>query len=140
MNNLFKNTLQNRKIFYRILKHTPMEQLLKIPDGFRNNVFWNIGHVVVTQQLLTYDRSSLSMKIPDNMVERFRKGSVPDGRMTQQEKDQLSTYVFSTIERTEEDYRAGVFKSYRKFTTATNAEIASVDDALIFNLFHEGLH
>lgn len=140
LKNLFENTLQNRKIFYRILKHTADDDLLKIPDGFRNNVFWNLGHVVVTQQLLTYESSNLPMNIPANMVEKFRKGSVPDALITQQEKDELSAYLFSAIEITEADYWANVFKTYRQFSTATNAVIKSVDDALVFNLFHEGLH
>ncbi|WP_370628048.1 DinB family protein [Cellulophaga sp. HaHa_2_1] len=53
MEKLFNITLQNRKILYKFLKDTPREQLLKIPEGFRNNIWWNIAHVVVTQQVLS---------------------------------------------------------------------------------------
>jgi len=31
-----------------------LEQLNKIPEGFNNNLIWNIAHCVVTQQLLCY--------------------------------------------------------------------------------------
>jgi len=137
---LFQTTLQNRKILYRILKNTPNEELLIIPKGFRNNIYWNIAHVVVTQQLLTYERSNLQMHLPTSMIEKFRKGSVPDGQGTQEEFDELSAYLFSTIELTQADFEANVFKTYDQFTTATNSEIKSVSDALAFNLFHEGLH
>lgn len=140
MKNLLQTLLQNRKILYRILKHTTKEELLRIPEGFRNNVYWNIGHIVVTQQLLIYGRSNLQMIVPSDFVEKFRKGSVPNGLASEEEIDELSGYLFTTIERTVADFEAEVFNSYDGFTTATNFEIKNVDDALVFNLFHEAMH
>lgn len=92
------------------------------------------------QQLLTYDHSNLQMNVPAYMIEKFRKGTVPDGQASQHEIDELSAYLFSTIAHTESDYEASVFKTYEQFTTASKFVIKSIDDALIFNLFHEGLH
>lgn len=80
------------------------------------------------------------MSVPTKFVEKFRKGTVPDGQATQKEIDELSAYLFSTVENTKADYEAKVFKTYEAFTTATKFEIKSIDDALVFNLFHEGLH
>lgn len=140
MNIVLETTLQHRKIFYRILKQTPNEELLQIPVGYRNNIFWNIAHVLVTQQLLTYNRSNLPMIVPKYIIEKFRKGTVPDGRATQEEMNEISSYLFSTIELTRVDYEANVFKTYDQFTTDSKSEIRSVNDALVFNLFHEGMH
>jgi len=36
-----------------------LEQLNKIPEGFSNNLIWNIGHIIVTQQVLIYKLSNL---------------------------------------------------------------------------------
>ena len=140
MENLFNICLQNRKSLYLILQRTPREQLLKIPNGYRNNIWWNIAHTVVTQQLLMYGRSKLPMMVDSALVEKFRKGTVPDGTATEEEIAAVTACLFTTIETAQKDYKAGVFKDYEAFTTSSKVEVKSIDDALAFNVFHEGLH
>jgi len=50
LKNQLQITLQNRKNLYDVLTQTPKSDLLKIPEGFRNNIWWNIAHVVVTDE------------------------------------------------------------------------------------------
>ncbi|QXP56828.1 DinB family protein [Cellulophaga sp. HaHa_2_95] len=140
MEKLFNITLQNRKILYKFLKDTPREQLLKIPEGFRNNIWWNIAHVVVTQQVLIYKLSGVPMRVSDELVEKFRKGSVPDGNATDEEIDLISGFLFSTVEWMQEDYDNDVFKSFATYTTSVNITLSTVEDAIAFNVYHEGLH
>jgi hypothetical protein len=137
---LFNITLQNRKILYKFLTSTPKEQLLKIPEGYRNNIWWNIAHVVVTQQLLVYNLSGQRMKVPSNLVEKFKKGTVPDGTATDEELDSIKTFLFSAVESTQKDYEKGVFNNFNEYTTSANVTLKDVEDAIAFNLFHEGLH
>ena len=137
---LFNTTLQNRKTFYTFLKNTPKEQLLKIPDGYRNNIWWNIAHVVVTQQILTYKLSGLPMRIPQELVDKFRKGTVPDGTATDEEITMIRGFLISTIEWTLEDYENQLFRTFNEYTTSANVTLKNVNDALAFNVFHEGLH
>ena len=122
------------------MTETPKEKLLKIPEGFRNNIWWNIAHVVVTQQLLAYKLSGLQMRIPEALVEKFKKGTVPDGTATDEEIKEIGAFLISTIEWLEEDYENGLFESYNSYTTSVNVTLKNIDDALAFNLFHEGLH
>ena len=140
MEKLFNITLQNRKILYKFLKDTPREQLLKIPEGFRNNIWWNIAHVVVTQQVLIYKLSGVPMRVSDELVEKFRKGSVTDGNATDEEIDLISGFLFSTVEWMQEDYDNDVFKSFATYTTSVNITLSTVEDAIAFNVYHEGLH
>lgn len=140
MEKLFNITLQNRKTLYRILKDTSTEQLLNIPDGFRNNIWWNIAHVVVTQQILVYKLSGLPMRISEALVDKFRKGTVPDGTATEEEIEIITGFLFSTIEWTQEDYTNGLFKTYNEYTTSVKVTLSSVEDAIAFNVYHEGLH
>lgn len=136
----FEVTLQNRKILYKILDNTPKEELLRIPDGYRNNIWWNIAHTVVTQQILVYKFSGLQMRVPQELVDKFMKGTVPDGTATDDEMKQVSAFLFSTLEWTREDYDTDLFKEYHEYTTSNNVTLKSVDDAITFNIFHEGLH
>ena len=140
MKNLLELTLQTRKIYYHFLKNTPREELLKIPKGYRNNIWWNIAHVIATQQALMYRLSGVSAKMPVALIDKFKKGTVPDGTATDEEIEQVKGLLFSTIEAALEDYENGLFASFNEYTTSANVTLKNIDDAIAFNLFHEGLH
>ncbi|WP_281541603.1 DinB family protein [Maribacter aestuarii] len=140
MKNQLEFTLQNRKNLHYILNNTSKENLLKIPAGFRNNIWWNIAHVVVTQQLLIYKLSGIQMRIPNEFVDKFKKGTVPDGHATETEIKTIDELLIPTIQWTKEDYESGIFKDYHEYTTSAKVTLGNIDDAISFNLFHEGLH
>ncbi len=140
MNTQLDITLQTRKILYKILKNIPREQLLEIPNGFRNNIWWNIAHIVVIQQLLVYKLSGLPMKVSRELVDKYKKGTVPDGRATDDEIDEVLGLLFSTIEWTIEDFENGLFKEFNEYPTSAGVTLKNIDDAITFNLFHEGIH
>ena len=48
---------KTRAIILYYIKELSLDQLHIIPDGFNNNIAWNIAHLVVTQQLLHYKLS-----------------------------------------------------------------------------------
>jgi len=134
MRNVLEQTLQIRKGFYYILKTTPREELLKIPKGFNNNIWWNIAHVVSTQQGLLYGLGGLPLQIPKEIKQKFKKGTVPDGTATEEEIEQVKKLLFSTVEKAIEDYDNGLFASYSEYTTSANVTLKNVDDAIAFNL------
>ena len=140
MENLFDITLKNRQILYRILEKTSKEDLLKIPDGFQNNIWWNIAHVVVTEQRLVYKMSGLPLNVSDELDNKFKKGTVPDGTATDDEIEQVKSLLMSTVEKTQTDYDNGIFKNFKEYTTSANVTLRSIEDAIAFNVFHEGLH
>ncbi|MEM7380301.1 MAG: DinB family protein [Bacteroidota bacterium] len=131
---------KNQRIFRAILLKTPKAQLLEIPQGFRNNIWWNIVHALVTQQLLIYVRSGQDPIIPRELIENFRKGTVPSGDASDNEIEQLCSLLESTAGNTLEDYNKGIFASYEEFTTSSRVVVSNVEDAIAFNAFHEGLH
>lgn len=137
---LFEITLQNRKNLYAILTETPKEKLLRIPKGFNNNIYWNIAHTVVTQQILLYKLSGLQMRIPIELVEKFKKGTVPEGTASDEEMKIIADFLISTVAWAKEDYNAQLFKEFHPYTTSAKVTLSSIDDAIAFNLFHEGLH
>lgn len=133
-------TLQNRKHLHQLLTKTPKEDLLIIQNGFNNNIWWNIAHVVVTQQILVYKFSGLKMRVPDELVEKFMKGTAPDGTATDEEIKVVADFLISTIEWTKQDLENGLFKEYSPYTTSAGYQLDTLEDAINFNIFHEGLH
>ncbi|WP_271855257.1 DinB family protein [Patiriisocius marinus] len=133
-------TLKNRDLFLQFLEKTPLKLLNKIPEGFNNNIFWNIKHTVITQQLLVYGLSGLPMNVSEEEITKFRKGSAPQGDVTQEEIDLCKSQLHTLINKTEEDWEKGLFINYKEYTVTTKTTLTSAQDALIFNNFHEGIH
>jgi len=61
-------TRKNRVLFQGFLGKFSLEELNKVPKGFRNNIIWNIAHCIVTQQLLIYKLSGLEGVLSDKMI------------------------------------------------------------------------
>ena len=130
----------NRKMLEKVLNSHSLEQLNQIPEGFRNNLIWNIAHVIVTQQLLTYKLSGLPMGVSDEMVELYRKGTKTERPVTAEEGAEIKSLLFTTLDQTEKDLESGGFKEYQEYPTSTGFVIHSVEEAINFNNFHEGIH
>lgn len=133
-------TRVNRKMLEKILNAYSLEQLNKVPDGFRNNLIWNIAHVIVTQQLLTYKLSGLPMMVSDEMVDLYRKGTKTERSTTAEEVAEIKSLLFTTVDQTEKDLKSDIFKEYQEYPTSTGFVIHSAEEAINFNNFHEGIH
>ncbi|WGD35970.1 DinB family protein [Olleya sp. YS] len=136
----FDTTIKNRTLLKHFLETFTLEQLNKVPEGYSNNIFWNVAHTVVTQQLLVYKLSGLPMIISDDLVETYRKGTKVERDVTQAEVDLVKGLLFSTIEKTKEDYNNRLFQTYHEYTVTTKSTLTNVDEAIAFNNFHEGIH
>ncbi|WP_109301799.1 DinB family protein [Aquimarina sp. AU474] len=133
-------TRVNRKALEKMLDHYSLEQLNKVPEGFTNNLIWNIAHVIVTQQLLVYKLSGLPMMVSEEMVNAYKKGTKTEGAVTQDEVNVVKELLFSTLDQTEKDMKAGIFKNFNEYPTSTGFVLKSIEDAMDFNNFHEGIH
>ena len=140
METTFKIWETSRNVYATFLEKYTLEQLNTIPAGFSNNLVWNLGHIIVVQQALVYRLSGLPMYISDALFETYRNGSKPTGMTTQAEVDELKNLLFSLQEKTKEDYAAGKFVNYNEYTTGTGFHLASTEEALEFNNYHEALH
>ena len=141
MDFVFQVLNNTRVIFKEIIENNTFENLNKVPKGFNNNIIWNIAHVVVSEQLLVYKLSGLESSLSEDMVNKYRKGSKPEGDLNQEEVREIKDLLVSTMQKTKVDYDKGVFKNYNPYTVSTTGNILNnVDDALQFVAIHEGLH
>jgi hypothetical protein len=136
----FEINHSSRNVLLKFLESHTVEQLNKVPEGFANNLIWNIGHIVVVQQMLVYKLSGLNMMISDEMVEKYKRGSKPEVSIEQTEIDEIKKLLFLTLEQTKEDFANDIFDEFMEFTTMTGFTIKSAKGAMEFNNYHEGLH
>lgn len=133
-------TKVSRKAFRNVLDNYSLAQLNLVPKGFKNNLFWNIAHVVVTQQLLCYKLSGLDVLVSDEWVKLYKKGTCTSVDASISDLELLKKLVHSTIEQTEKDITLDVFQTFTEYPTSTGFVLKSIDDAFEFNNFHEGIH
>ena len=140
MHQVFEITRTSRKVLSQFLENYSLEQLNKVPPGFNNNLIWNIGHIVVVQQLLVYNLSGLPMMVSDEMIAKYRKGTKPESDVSQAEVDQIQSLLFETINQTKSDFNAGAFRTYNEFTSMSGFSMKNAEDAMAFNYYHEAIH
>jgi len=140
MQKKFDDLLKTRKFLLKITAHLSNEQLNKIPAPFKNNIAWNLAHLVVTQQLLCYKLSGLKCLVSEEMITNFQKGSAPTHEVSIEEFEKIKELFLQLPAQLEKDYNAGIFKNYTTYTTSIDVSLNSIDDAIAFNLYHEGIH
>ncbi len=135
-----KTLRQTRTNYLNLIESYSLDQLNKIPQGFNNNMIWNFGHAIVTQQLLCYKLAGEEMYIDDEMVNRYRKGSKPGLKVNEAEVDLFKSYAMSFVDKLDTDSRNGKFQSYKDYPTSFGVTLTSISDAVAFNNLHEGMH
>ena len=140
MESNFKTWKTSRELIKKFIAEYSLEQLNAIPEGFSNNLIWNIGHVIIAQQALIYKACGLDGLIPDRLYPLYKPGSTPTGKTTQAEVEELSQLLESTINSTIEDFEKGLFQNFKPRMTGTGFYLADITDAFEFVNFHDGLH
>lgn len=131
---------KTRQHLLELVKDLSVEQLNDIPQGFNNNIVWNLGHLVAAQQGLCYIRAGAQTVVDEKFVAMYKPGSKPEQHVDANEVEIIRELMFSSLDKFETDYNNQVFISYNTFTTRYGVEISNIDEALAFILFHEGLH
>jgi hypothetical protein len=139
MQNQFESLIKLRIRTRELVKGLSNEQLLAIPGGFRNNILWNAGHLVVTAELLTYSRTGHKPTTPMDLVERYRKGS--DGSQVRiEDLPLIEERLLESPFQLQRDYESGLFSSFERYRTSLDVELGTIEDAIAFNGIHEGMH
>ena len=140
MEKLFETAVFTRKSLLRIMDSLTEEQVLRIPDSHRNSIFWNIAHLMVTQQLLTYRLSGVPLEIEESFVERYGKGSEATEEVSKEDIEFVKKNLVPLCEKVQQDFDKGISDSYKPYMTSTGIELKSLEEALKFSAFHDGIH
>ncbi|WPO79862.1 DinB family protein [Flavobacterium sp. KACC 22761] len=140
MNSVFEVQKTIREILLKVLDNHSLEQLNKIPEGFSNNLIWNIAHCVSSQQVLIYKLSGLPTLVSEEFIAKYRKGTKPEGDVSQAEVDEIRSLLSSTLLQVEKDFEANIFVNYNEYTTSLGFTLKNIQGALDFNNYHEGIH
>lgn len=140
MEKQFEIIRQTRKFLLTTIEELTTEQLNEIPEGFNNNIIWNLAHIVAAQQGVCYVRGGLKPVIDDQFFNAYKPDTKPTTYVDEAEIAKIKEWVVSTIDRLEQDYNSKIFEGYQSWTNRYGVEHRSIDDTLYFLPFHDGFH
>lgn len=119
------------------------EQLNKVPEGFNNNIVWNLAHVIGAQQGICYLRAAQAAIVPDKYIAPFFTNTKPEKTISKEEIEEIKRLFIDTIDKLQGDFDQRIFENYTpspNILRVYGIEIKDIDDALEFLLYHEGYH
>ena len=131
---------KQRVLIHKTLSALGEDQLLTIPPVRRNNIAWNLGHIVTVQQALTCGLSGLPLNVAPEYMKCYFRDTSPADWTSQPNVPKLLEELMALPDITEADYTAGKYANFQTYTTVTGVYLGSVEEAMGFNNFHEGLH
>jgi hypothetical protein len=142
MTKQFDITRMYRTAFINLMKDMPIELLNEVPKGFNNNLIWNFGHILVTQQALCYRLPKLKMPltISEEFFRKYMRGTKPEGFVDAAEVAFIEEELLLTLETMEKHYHEGFFKDYQPYNLRPTLVFPDIDDAIAFNATHESMH
>jgi len=114
---LFSKSIRSKII--PLYQSLTIEQLNKIPNGFRNNLAWHLGHIVVTNDILCYIKTGVQPEKEIPYMDQYKNGSVPEKFIERSEIDYFLNRLLPSLEAIEADFQKGIFKEIQPYATMT---------------------
>ena len=137
---IFKTLGAARGFFLKTITDLNDEQLLEIPEGFNNNVLWNVGHILYAHCGMTYRPCGVELPIPDSYTDLFKGGSSPSDWSETPPISEVMELFKAQGKQIQTDYAAGKFENYNKVDLFDGYALENIEEALGFNIFHESIH
>jgi len=131
---------ETRKLFLNLIEGLSIEEINIIPQGFNNNIIWNFGHVIVSQQTLCYRLAGLPLNLDESYILKYAKGTKPETFLDGKELAFLKELSVSMINILVDDLDKNLFSNYKEYQTSFNVKLLTVQDAVKFLTMHEGMH
>ena len=119
------------------------EQLNKIPEGYNNNIIWNLAHLICAQQSLCYLRAGQPITVDDKYFSPYRTTTRPTEFIDEYEIETIKKLFISSIDQLQTDFNNKIFDNYspsENILKVYGVALNNMEDALEFLLYHEGFH
>ncbi|KAA5533385.1 DinB family protein [Taibaiella lutea] len=137
----FQFAIATRKKIADKISKLSIEQLNKIPTGCNNNIAWQLGHLVVSSEILCYHRTGIQPDKEIDLADKYRNGSRPESFIEQSEIDDLLKRFLNSYEAILEDYNKGIFKNITPYTTHTfGVEMTTIEEVFSVCSHHDVIH
>ncbi|WP_163103271.1 DinB family protein [Peribacillus alkalitolerans] len=141
MDSLFKQLQFVRGNTISFVKNLSMDVVGYHPEGFNNNIHWNYGHILTSNEMLLFKLAGKEYKHEDKFT-FFKGGTKPSGW-----EGEVTSIEELTLALQEQEQR--ILETFNDcldqplahpFNLGSRLPLETVRDALTFCIYHEGLH
>ncbi|EOR96352.1 hypothetical protein ADIARSV_0457 [Arcticibacter svalbardensis MN12-7] len=129
-----------RENFLKLISDLSIESLNEIPAGFKNNIIWNLGHIIASQQIICYEFTGNTPLIESQQISNYRNGTKPENFINSDELEVMKSNLLSTIDRTEIDLRNDLFEAFKPKLLQFGLKLENVKDAINYVPIHDAIH
>ena len=115
-------------------------QLLTVPDGLSNNIVWNLGHVLLYESIFLYAQSGVTQPVPESYSELFKAGTSPAEWDAPPDVAEVVERYKTQVDQTASDFETGKFNDFKTMKISDQLTLGSLEEAIAFHCFHEGVH
>ncbi|RXZ01480.1 DinB family protein [Fictibacillus sp. S7] len=118
------------------------EQSEIIPDGFNNNIKWNLGHIYNILERNAFYFAKEDWVMPEAFPSLFNPGTKPEnGQRVTVSLSEITDLLENQIDRIEATFSGRLKeKTAEDYTTSQGLYMSTVEEFLSCNLYHEGMH
>lgn len=116
------------------------EQLLKTPPPFKNNILWNLGHILYVQYAVIFHPAGVPLPLPADFKTCFMRDTSPSTWAEPPSIETVKSHLASSVATIEEAYRSGRLAGYKPFELPIPLTLSTPEDAFAMSAFHEGIH
>lgn len=129
-----------RSAILKTVEQLSTEQLNKVPDGFNNNIIWNIAHLIASQQNLCYVKAGQETLVPESFIQAYKPGTKPEQKVSATDIEFIKSLLLNIAEQLEADLQAHKFDNYSPWVNSMGLELNNINDIISYLPLHEGMH
>lgn len=141
-NKLFGTFVNIRQANINLIDSFPPDKIDVIPNGFRNNIYWNAGHILTVQISLFYRRLKKPLPVDDSYFKYFGKGTSPEDwddkmppfKVVRNQLEKITDKSFADLDR----YENLIYPE--PFTVTGGIILTTFLEGLTFLAIHESYH
>jgi len=124
------------------VKELSENQVDSVPEGFNNNIRWNLGHVYLSQEQFAFGFAQDPMVVPDGFTELFGRDSKPsEWKVQPPTLPVLIQLLEDQTNRIEEKLNNRLYEVVAKpLTMLSGLTLKTIGEYLTFSMYHEGMH
>jgi len=140
---VFKQLAFVRSQTLKVIDGVTEEIADQIPEGFRNSIRWNLGHIYVVMERMALQHIGFPLHLPQGFKEQFENGTSPINHSGNEVptlleietllSEQQERIRFALADRLQE-------KFIPPYTTSAGMTLETPEQFLSFLLYHEGMH
>ncbi|WP_240041243.1 DinB family protein [Paenibacillus ginsengarvi] len=134
---IFRQLDMNRSRTLQFVSDVTEQQADIVPEGFNNNIRWNLGHILTVQERFAFRLLGEPMDLPEELMSLFGNGTKPaDWQGAPPTLEELR----KLLEEQNERFRERLTGRMDDKLQIPFRELDRLSDVLIFSIGHEALH